>query len=264
MEQLRQIGRGRQCEVLVWDEQRVVKLFFPSTTAEFVRKEYQNTKLAKALGLPVPGAYQIVQLDGRLGIVYDHISGVTMEEGMGKTPYKVLSFAAELAKLHAQIHRHQVSSKLTPLKERLLNRLQSATFLSSAQQDRLFTLLSVLPEGTAVCHGDFHPGNVILMDKGQTVIDWADATVGCASGDVARTILLLNGAVWGNYSRSPWERRIIRLFSLSYRIAYQRITKMGTPKISKWLPVLAAARLSEGVKEEEDYLESVLKQYSIL
>ena len=48
-----------------------------------------------------------------------------------------------------------------------------------------------MPKHNKVCHGDFNPSNIIITEDGTPyIIDWAHATQGNASADVARTYLL--------------------------------------------------------------------------
>lgn len=48
-----------------------------------------------------------------------------------------------------------------------------------------------MPKHDKVCHGDFNPSNIIVTkDGGLYILDWAHATQGNASADVARTYLL--------------------------------------------------------------------------
>ena len=43
-----------------------------------------------------------------------------------------------------------------------------------------------------VCHGDFHPLNVMVDGERASVIDWTDAGLGPREADVARTLLLFH------------------------------------------------------------------------
>src|SRR5438105_2291070 len=54
--------------------------------------------------------------------------------------------------------------------------------------------LAALPDGTALCHGDFHPDNVLLSPRGPVVIDWSSASRGHPVGDLAWTSRLLRTA----------------------------------------------------------------------
>ena len=50
--------------------------------------------------------------------------------------------------------------------------------------------LDSMPNHVKLCHGDFNPSNVIVRPDGtMTILDWAHATQGNASGDAAITYL---------------------------------------------------------------------------
>ena len=56
------------------------------------------------------------------------------------------------------------------------------------------TMLAARPQPDArrvVCHGDFHPLNIIVGADGATVVDWTAARIGPPAFDVAYTALLL-------------------------------------------------------------------------
>ena len=46
---------------------------------------------------------------------------------------------------------------------------------------------------SVVCHGDFHPLNVVVNQEHACVLDWTDAGLGPREADVSRTLLLING-----------------------------------------------------------------------
>src|SRR5262249_20684815 len=48
-----------------------------------------------------------------------------------------------------------------------------------------------IDDRSVICHGDFHPLNVIVGDAGATVVDWTAARLGPPAFDVAFTALLL-------------------------------------------------------------------------
>jgi aminoglycoside phosphotransferase (APT) family kinase protein len=52
-------------------------------------------------------------------------------------------------------------------------------------------VLDGLPDGDRLCHGDYHPGNVLQAAGRIAVIDWGAATRGAPETDHARALLLL-------------------------------------------------------------------------
>ena len=99
-----------------------------------------------------------------------------------------------------------------------------------------------MPKHTKVCHGDFNPTNIIITDTGiPYVIDWAHATQGNASADVARTYLLFSLK-----GQKELAEKYLELFC----------QKSNTEKryVQKWLPIVAASQSVKGKPEERDFL----------
>ena len=103
-----------------------------------------------------------------------------------------------------------------------------------------------------VCHGDFNPSNIIITPDGKPyIIDWAHATQGNASADVARTYLLfvLQG-------KEELARKYLKLFCQKSDTAKQYV--------QKWIPIVAASQSVKGKPEEQELLTrwaSVVEYY---
>ena len=123
-----------------------------------------------------------------------------------------------------------------------MNRKISLTDLDATTRYDLHTRLESMPRHSKLCHGDFNPSNVIIGDDGKDyVIDWAHATIGNASADVARTYLLfwLAGDING-------ANEYLDLFC----------TKSGIEKkyVQKWMPIVAASQSVKGNAAEREFL----------
>ena len=68
----------------------------------------------------------------------------------------------------------------------------SSALLTAAGKPALIALAESLPDGDSLCHGDFHPGNVLYAADGEArVIDWSAASRGDAAADVAHSFILM-------------------------------------------------------------------------
>jgi len=124
--------------------------------------------------------------------------------------------------------------------------------------------LAQLPEDTVLCHGDFHPDNIVLSARGPIILDWTDATLGHPLADVARTALLMQHAAVPPHIPGRWLIETGR--ALWYRLylrRYCQLRSISPAQVNSWLLPVAAARLSEGIPEEEERLLALVERASV-
>lgn len=240
------IGKGFTSEVFSWDRSQVVKLFHPWVPHVKVDRELRVTCSIYAAGLPVPRACGLVQVLGREGIVFDHIDGNSMLRQVQGKPWTLFHAIRQLAQLHAQIHDCTGPVELPSLRQQVAEGIDHAPGLSDAERQAAHRSLAGLPDGAALCHGDFHPENILFSSRGPIIIDWATATRGDPLGDVACTSRLIRRA-----SLPPWTPRPMHLllkFSRallhrSYLTRYLQLRPGTLEEIRAWeAPLVAAAK----------------------
>jgi uncharacterized protein (TIGR02172 family) len=188
------IGKGLSSVVYPWGEGKVLKLFETWVQEAKIRREFTITQALHAARLPVPAVYEIVEQDGRLGIVFERIDGISLLKSVQARPWKLFSAVRQLAELHAQLHSVTAPPELPSQHEQLAGWIDAAKDYSPAQKEAARAHLARLPSGDAVCHGDFHPDNILLSQHGPIIIDWIAGTRGHPVGDVARTSILFEQA----------------------------------------------------------------------
>jgi aminoglycoside phosphotransferase (APT) family kinase protein len=134
---------------------------------------------------------------------------------------------------------------LPRLRDRLHRAISRAAQLSAGEIAAMLQRLESLPEGDRLCHGDFHPFNVMGTGEASVIIDWLDATQGAPEADACRSYLLLLHNV---PDTAP-----------AYLDAYMRLSGRSREAILAWLPVLAAARLVEQVPGEIERLVTLVR-----
>jgi aminoglycoside phosphotransferase (APT) family kinase protein len=169
---------------------------------------------------------------------------------MRRRPWLLLRHARDLAGLQAQFNQLTVPG-LHSGRDGLGHSIRSAPQLPEEQRVRALALLETLPNGTALCHGDFHPGNVLISTRGPVVIDWMTASLGSPWADVARSSLLLTiGVKAAGDQVGLLIRRISGLFHRAYLGRYRTLVPDGQAELERWQPVIAAARLAEQIEPE--------------
>jgi aminoglycoside phosphotransferase (APT) family kinase protein len=242
------IGSGRTADIYAWGEGRILKLYQDRVPSFLAEQEYTVTRAVQAAGIPVPTAYDLIEINGRLGIVFERIEGISLLAEFQAKPWILFAGARSLGELHAQIHNTRAPVELPPQRERIENAIETAQDLAEPEKQAARDCLAQLPEGESLCHGDFHPDNILLAARGPVIIDWMTATRGHPPADVARTSLLFQTG--GLPPSTPTHVRLmtnasrVLLHSL-YLNRYLQLRPTNRREIDRWQLPLLAARLRE-------------------
>jgi Ser/Thr protein kinase RdoA (MazF antagonist) len=248
------IALGRTAEIYDWGNGQILKLFFDWQDLESIAYEQRMNRAVHASGLPVPAPGEIVQVNGRNGLIYERVDGVNMWETLAQRPWRLFEFARQTAGLHAEMHANATRPDLPPLRRKLEYKLQHASQLPAALKQAALSALAKLPEGGSICHGDFHPANILLTPTRAVTIDWIDASLGNPLADVARTSVIALGAAGSSEVPNAALKIALRLFHANYLRRYFQLRPGGEQEYRRWLPIVAAARLSENIPELETWL----------
>ena len=191
---MHKLAEGNTAEVFTWDNGRVLKLWRARYPRQQVEYEAMIGREICSSGLAAPEVFDVVEHEGRFGLVYARVPGISLKAWMLSDPDRVQFGSRWLGRLHAEIHAHLATSSLPSHHLRTRHRIETLTELPDTVRGALVARLDGLPEGAVVCHGDFHPDNVIIDGENAVVIDWLDASKGPSVADVARTILVIDGA----------------------------------------------------------------------
>lgn len=165
---------------------------------------------------------EVLTVDGKWAIVSDFIEGKTLESLMEENPGKIDEYLELFVNLQIKVHS-QKAPLLNKLKDKMQRKI-SESDLDATTRYELHTRLEGMPKHKKVCHGDFNPSNVIITkDQTPYIIDWAHATQGNASADVARTFLLFSLA-----GKSDLADKYMNLYCLKTDTAKQYVPEMDS------------------------------------
>ena len=91
-----------------------------------------------------------------------------------------------LATLYTAVHKTAPPPDVPFLRDRMDGTLRlSSGMLPEHIATGILTLIERLAPGDGLCHGDVHPGNVIMTADGPRLVDWGSATRAPADLDLA-------------------------------------------------------------------------------
>jgi aminoglycoside phosphotransferase (APT) family kinase protein len=260
------IGQGRTADVFEWGTDRVLKLYQDWMPRTPIEREFAFMKAASAACVPVPAADEVLEQDGRIGIVMERIQGPSMLKIITSQPWKAPALTRQLAELHVKMHECTMPEGSYTQREQIQRGIERAAALPPEAKEAMLARLSALPGGSSLCHGDFHPDNVILTSHGPVIIDWLTGTRGHPLGDVARTSLLFtSGGLPPNvtfFTRLVINTSRLWLHSI-YMKRYRALARASREDVEAWRLPLLAARLAE-VESYPLETDLILKQMAAL
>lgn len=180
--------------------------------------------------------------------VMERMPGTMMLDALLGAPWRAPAAIRTLADAHVAVHRLDPEG-FPPTDDLLDARLRLTRATADvvdvpALRRALDATLALAPRmrdaSPSVCHGDFHPLNLVLDDAGEAaVLDWTDAGIGDRHGDVARTILLFHVAAIAASNAVEREalRRIGPVLARRYRRHYERSMPLDDERLALWTPV---------------------------
>ncbi|MDO4355720.1 MAG: aminoglycoside phosphotransferase family protein [Clostridia bacterium] len=182
------IGRGAQSVILA-NGDRAQKIYPAGFPLERVQREVDAQRTALENGVRTPKVYGVKCIEDRPMLVMERINGLPLDELMRRKPDMAPVMLEDFARLQHRIH--QIPFEGRPrFSDRVRESIQQLP-IAPGKRLGLMSSLRCLPEQTALCHGDFHPQNVMVDEDGPVVIDWVDARMGHPLADACQTYLLL-------------------------------------------------------------------------
>lgn len=254
------LAEGRTAEIYSWDDAHILKLLRDWCPRDWVEYEAKIAGAVYEAGIPCPAPGKIVEVNDRCGLIYERLDGISMLQDMNTHPWLLLKYARWLAELQVQINRQSIPG-LPPYKGQLRHSIQNTPHLNRELREKVLAALEALPAQQNLCHGDYHPGNILMTKRGPVVIDWMTACASAPEADVARTsmILIVGPKAAGNLL-NPMIRIAIGLYYRVYRNHYKSLAPDTEKQADRWLPVIAAARLNEDILPECEALIRMVKK----
>ena len=232
----------RKTKTVYRDGNKTIKLFIENySKAAILNEALIQARVEEKTDLNMSRLLEVTKIENRWALVTEFIEGTPLDVLMREHPERQEEYLNLFVNIQLEIMSKRVPT-LNRLKDKYRRKLAEADIDDTTRYELLQRL-----EGTKnhdkLCHGDFNPSNVIINENGEySIIDWAHATQGNASADVAKTFLLfsLNG-------QTELAEKYLNVFTEK-----SGIEKRG---IQRWVPIVAAVQLKKGGAENREFLE---------
>ncbi len=232
----------RTAKTIYRDGDAAVKLFDSCYSKADILSEALNLARIEETGLPVPRVREVTKINGRWAIITDFIDGCTLQSLMKAHPERTEDYLARFVDIQLAMHQ-KTCPMLTKLKDKMNQKISRADLDATCRYE-LHTRLESMPRHNKVCHGDFHPSNIMITDSGAAyILDWSHATQGNASADAARTYLRF--CLEGN-----------PMLAASYLKLFCKKSDTARQYVEAWMPIVAASQSVKGHPEEREFLLS--------
>ena len=183
------IGSGACGECYRIDDETIVKLYYPRISEKEIETEKALAKKAFVLGIPTAISYDIVECEGRKGVVYELIKSKTIGEMIRDNPDekdKYLDLYVNVCKTIANIHTNDPDSP--SFKDVNDADIKKIVDISDEEREYLHKFISLVPEDNACIHGDLNINNIMVENGECVLIDMGELSTGISLWDISRII----------------------------------------------------------------------------
>ena len=235
---------ARRGNKVVYDlGEQIAKVFNETKPVSDIFNEALNLARINECGIRSPKALEVSEVEGGgWALITSKVPGVTLAEKMAAEPGRFYEYLEQFVDLQIEIHSYRcpLLQRQVDKYDRMINSLDQ---LNASTRYDLLQRLDGMKTRRRVCHGDFNPTNVIVAEDGTLyACDWTHVTRGLPEADAAMTYILFKMYHPGH------AEAYLDLFSKKADVAKQ--------KVPYWVPVMAAAELSRGRKDAEEFLRS--------
>src|SRR5215469_11579141 len=177
------VGKGAQATVYAKGEY-AVKLYREGYPKRNVFSEAYMMANLELVSFPGPKIYEVLLVNGRYGLRMDRVKGDMMLEAL-RDPARCKNTLDMLVDLQCRLQKYDNVGWLPNLKQRFHDDLVRNDRLAVDLKRQLLRILGELPDGQALCHCDFHAGNVFFDGTEYTVIDLLQVCRGNPAADAA-------------------------------------------------------------------------------
>ncbi|MCC8102795.1 MAG: anti-sigma factor antagonist [Clostridiales bacterium] len=196
IEGLEKVGQGGTAAVYRLDEDKIIKVFKPVFPIYVIQHEKELAQKLFLAGIPTAVPYDVVKCgDGNIGVIYEMLDANSMLDLIVKEPENAEKYVCMMADLLKEASKIEVKD-LNDLIPKMTNGLQVCVdkgILTNEEKEKYAVIYENTPDTDDFIHGDFHPGNIMMVGDELMLIDLSSASKGHVIFDLAGVGSFLNG-----------------------------------------------------------------------
>lgn len=183
------IGRGACGECYRIDDETIIKLYYNNTHIESIEHEKSLAKKAFVMGIPTAISYDIVEANGRKGVVYELIKSKTLGELIRADNTKLDEYVKMYADTCKKVHMiHTSDTEIPSFKEVNRADIANVTGITDEERQYLHRFLDLVPEADTCIHGDLNINNIMVQGDECCLIDMGELSTGIPMFDISRIL----------------------------------------------------------------------------
>lgn len=183
------IGRGACGECYRIDDETIIKLYYNNTHIESIEHEKSLAKKAFVMGIPTAISYDIVESNGRKGVVYELIKSKTLGELIRADNTKLDEYVKMYADTCKKVHMiHTSDTEIPSFKEVNRADIANVTGITDEERQYLHRFLDLVPEADTCIHGDLNINNIMVQGDECCLIDMGEISTGIPMFDISRIL----------------------------------------------------------------------------
>lgn len=265
LKEMKLLATGGEANIYEVDKDKILRVIYKEESKADNVEEIIYPVLEKNK-IYVPHIYEYLVIENKKSQLMERIDGDVLVKEWIKHPLSDEKQTYEFSKMHYNILQIKCNDSIPSLND-LINYFVNNVKIDLDENlvSKIMTVFNGLPIKNNLCHGDFHPGNILVSKDKKVIIDWSGVHTGNPISDVAHTYLLMS-----NVPQIPGQSRIqyfvMRKFGLKranrYRNMMEELLHFDDKEFDKWLVVMSLLRIYCGLPSEKEERIKFIMEWS--
>lgn len=174
------LGKGAHGEVYRLAPDTMVKVYYPGTDTDRIKRELELARKAFVMGIPTAIPFDLVRVGERYGAVFELLKAIPISDYIRDSEERTDEFISKSVKLLKQLHSQSAApGDLPSMRKNTITWLENIKDrFRSVIYDKLSEFLRDIPETLTLLHGDVNPGNFMMSDGELMLIDMDTLSTG--------------------------------------------------------------------------------------